>query len=53
MVKEYESYYKDEKYYKLDKQELIALNTWQIQKLKKLFEKMTDKINEMEGLLCH
>lgn len=36
--------YKDGDYYSLDKQEIIALNTWQIQKLKKKIEELERKL---------
>ena len=38
--------YGDE-YYQLDKQEIIALNTWQIQKLKKQAQEQNEIINNL------
>ena len=38
---------KENKYYQLDKEEIIALNTWQIQKLKKENQELKAAINEL------
>ena len=43
--------YKDEDYLCLDKRELIALNTWQIQMLKKQVQDQQKQIDELKKLL--
>lgn len=41
-----------EKILKLDKQEIIALNTWQIQRLKKIISSLELKITKLEEKIC-
>ena len=50
-LKDLSMVWEDEGYYQLNRQEIIALNTWQIQMLKKQIQEQQKQIDELKKLL--
>ena len=50
-VSNFDGIWKDQGYYQLNKQEFIALNTWQIQKLKSRVSELEQKVEALEKIV--